>query len=54
MGTILLIVMLILLFGGGGGYYGYSQYGGRGLGGVLGLVLICRRAVLGGLRRNCP
>ena len=40
MGTILLIVLLILLFGGGGGYYGYSHYGGTGLGGVLGLVLI--------------
>jgi hypothetical protein len=30
---------VILLFG-GGGYFGYSRYGGRGLGGVLGLVLI--------------
>jgi len=46
MGTILLIVVLILLFGGGGGYYGYNRYGGRGLGGVLGLLLIIyRRAV---------
>ncbi len=41
MGTILIIVVLILLLGGGGGYYGYSRYGGTGLGGVLGLVLIC-------------
>ena len=37
--TILLIVVLILMLG-GGGYYGYSSYGGRGLGGVLGLVLV--------------
>lgn len=40
MGTILIIVVLLLLFGGGGGYYGYSRYGGAGLGGALGLVLI--------------
>jgi hypothetical protein len=40
MGTILIIVVLILLLGGGGGYYGYRQYGGSGLGGALGLVLI--------------
>ena len=40
MGTILLIVLLLLLFGGGGGYYAHSLYGGAGLGGVLGLVLI--------------
>lgn len=39
MNTILIIVLLIILLGGGGGYYGYSRYGGRGLGGVLGLVL---------------
>jgi hypothetical protein len=39
MGTILIIVLLILLFG-GGGYYGYSRYGGTGLGGVLGLILV--------------
>ena len=39
MSTILIIVVLILLFG-GGGYYGFSRYGGRGLGGVLGLVLM--------------
>lgn len=37
---ILIIVVLLLLFGGGGGYYGYSRYGGRGLGGVLGTVLV--------------
>lgn len=35
-----LIVILVLLFGGGGGYYAHSIYGGTGLGGVLGLVLI--------------
>ncbi|MDP2332954.1 MAG: DUF3309 family protein [Reyranella sp.] len=40
MSTILIVVILILLLGGGGGYYGYSRYGGRGLGGVLGLVLL--------------
>jgi uncharacterized membrane protein YccC len=40
MGTILIIVLVILLLGGGGGYYGYSRYGGSGLGGVLGLVLV--------------
>jgi hypothetical protein len=40
MGTILLIVLLVLLLGGGGGYYAHSLYGGAGLGGVLGLVLI--------------
>jgi hypothetical protein len=39
-GTILLIVLIILLLGGGGGYYGHRRYGGRGLGGVLGLVLV--------------
>ncbi len=36
---LLLIIVLLLLFGGGGGYYGYNRYGGRGLGGVLSLVL---------------
>jgi hypothetical protein len=40
MGTILIIIVLLLLLSGGGGYYGYNRYGGRGLGGVLGLVLI--------------
>jgi hypothetical protein len=40
MTTILLIILLVLLFGGGGGYYAHSLYGGAGLGGVLGLVLI--------------
>ncbi|SEE16864.1 Protein of unknown function [Rhizobiales bacterium GAS188] len=39
MGTILLIVVLVLLLG-GGGYYGHTRYGGAGLGGVLGLVLV--------------
>jgi hypothetical protein len=39
MTTILIIVLLVLLLG-GGGYYGHRNYGGRGLGGVLGLVLV--------------
>jgi hypothetical protein len=38
--TILIIVLLIVLLGGGGGYYGYRTWGGPGLGGALGLVLI--------------
>lgn len=37
--TLLIIVILVLLFG-GGGYYGFNRYGGRGLGGVLGLLLL--------------
>jgi hypothetical protein len=51
MTTILIIVLLIVLLGGGGGYYGYRTYGGAGLGGALGLVLIVLLAVwlLGGL-----
>lgn len=40
MSTLLILVILILLLGGGGGYYGYNRYGGRGLGGAVGLVLI--------------
>lgn len=40
MNTILIIVLVVLLLGGGGGYYGYSRYGGSGIGGALGLVLI--------------
>jgi hypothetical protein len=40
MGTLLIIVVVILLLGGGGGYYGYNRYGGSGLGGALGLVVI--------------
>jgi hypothetical protein len=48
--TILIIVLLILLLG-GGGYYGHSRYGGTGLGGVLGLVLVIAVVVwlVGGL-----
>jgi hypothetical protein len=38
--TILVIVLLIVLLGGGGGYYAHGRYGGAGLGGVLGLVLV--------------
>ncbi len=54
MNPILLIIVLLLLFGGGGGYYGYSMYGGPGLGGVLGLILMVTLVVwlFGGLRRN--
>jgi hypothetical protein len=49
--TILIIILLILLLGGGGGYWGYSRWGGPGLGGVLGVVLVVVLAVwlLGGL-----
>jgi hypothetical protein len=54
MSTILIIVVLILLLGGGGGYYGFNRYGGRGIGGVLGLVVVLLLAVwlLGGLHIN--
>jgi hypothetical protein len=54
MGTILIVVLLILLLGGGGGYYGYNRYGGRGLGGVLGLILVFLVVVwlFGGLHFN--
>jgi len=37
--TLLIIVLLILLLG-GGGYYGYGRWGGPGIGGVFGLVII--------------
>ena len=40
MSTFLIIIILILLFGGGGGYWAYGTYGGAGLGGVLGTVLV--------------
>jgi hypothetical protein len=40
MSTILIIIILLLLFGGGGGYYAFNTYGGVGLGGVLGTVLL--------------
>ena len=40
MSLILIVVVLLLLFGGGGGYYAHRNYGGAGLGGVLGLVFI--------------
>jgi hypothetical protein len=40
MSTILIIIVVILLLGGGGGYYAHGRYGGAGLGGVLGLVLL--------------
>ena len=52
--TVLIIVVVIMLFGGGGGYYGYNRYGGRGLGGALGLVFVVLLEVwlLGGLHIN--
>ena len=40
MSTLLIIVILLLLFGGGGGYYAFNTYGGVGLSGVLGTVLL--------------
>jgi hypothetical protein len=40
MSTILIIVVLVLIFGGGGGYYAHGRYGGTGLGGVLGVVVL--------------
>jgi hypothetical protein len=42
----------VLVFGGGGGYYAHRNYGGAGLGGVLGLVLIIILALwfFGGLQ----
>jgi hypothetical protein len=54
MGTILIIVLVVLLLGGGGGYYGYSRYGGSGIGGALGLVLIILLVLwfFGGLHIN--
>jgi hypothetical protein len=43
-----------VLFGGGGGYYGYNRYGRRGLGGVLGFVLVIFVVIwfFGGLHFN--
>ena len=35
--TLLIILLVVLLLG---GFFGHRRYGGRGLGGVLGLVLI--------------
>jgi hypothetical protein len=40
MSLLLIIIILLIVFGGGGGYYAHRSYGGRGLGGVLGLILI--------------
>jgi hypothetical protein len=40
MSTLLIIIILLLIFGGGGGYYGFRRYGTRGLGGVLGFILL--------------
>ena len=49
---LLIIVVLLLLFGGGGGYYGYSRYGGRGAGGIVGTVFIVLLVIwlLGGIQ----
>ena len=35
--TLLIILLIVLLLG---GYFGQRRFGGRGLGGVLGLVLV--------------
>jgi hypothetical protein len=40
MSLIVIVILFILIFGGGGGYYGYNRWGGGGLGGVLGLVIV--------------
>ena len=40
MNAILIVLLLLLLFGGGGGYYGYSHFGGAGLGGAFALTLL--------------
>jgi hypothetical protein len=40
MSLIVIIIILVLVFGGGGGYYAHGRYGGAGLGGVLGTVLV--------------
>ena len=40
MNLILIILVLLLLFGGGGGYYAHRTYGARGLGSVLGLIVV--------------
>jgi hypothetical protein len=40
--SLILIIVLLLLLGGGGGFYGYRSgyYGGRGFGGILGLLVL--------------
>jgi hypothetical protein len=38
--TLLIIIIVLLVLFGGGGWYGYRSYGGPGLGGVLGTLLI--------------
>ena len=50
---ILIVIVIVLLFG-GGGFYGYNTYGGPGLGGALGLVLLIIIVLwlVGALRRK--
>lgn len=52
----LLVIILLLILFGGGGYYGYRSYGGRGLGGVLGplLVVVVVLWLAGGLSTGVP
>ena len=38
--NLLVLILIIILLGGGGGYYAHGMYGGAGLGGVLGLVIV--------------
>ena len=40
MNILIVILVLLLVFGGGGGYFVHSNYGGAGLGGWLGIILI--------------
>ena len=52
MTLIIIIIVLLLLFGGGGGYYAHRSYGGRGLGGVLGLVVVVLILLAGALTQS--
>ena len=56
MSTLLIIIILLILFGGGGGYYAHRSYGGRGLGGVLGrmLVILLILRLVGALSTGVP
>ena len=46
MGLIVLIILIVLIFGGGGGYYAHRNYGGAGLGGVLGTVVLYQLSLI--------